>query len=254
MAKLVPFFGTEVAKDGLVTLFYHVPLAGEADASGGVVQSGGRWLGGGRLKWYNSAAPGDPEDRRYVGWREFDTEEAATAFVLDTLEEVRAVRGGMEKERGVEHFPETLLRPRKPLREFVRWMAENLPCFHRRPDVDRAALCDWRAACAELAGTCAGTGLAFNALVGSWCFAAMGPSDGKGLPPVPPPVNKVAFDRWMACCDEFRCRCPDLKETVEIELQGWRFAACPPADKRMWDFFHNMAEVARKNKDKANLN
>ena len=36
----VPFFGLEVERDALVKLFFHAPMAGEADLSGGVVRSG----------------------------------------------------------------------------------------------------------------------------------------------------------------------------------------------------------------------
>ena len=57
--KLVPFFGMEVEPDALVKLFFHAPLAGEADLAGGVVRSGGRWWGGGRIKVCASNDPGD---------------------------------------------------------------------------------------------------------------------------------------------------------------------------------------------------
>jgi hypothetical protein len=39
----IPFFGMEVEPDALAKVFFHVPIAGEMDFTGGVVCSGGRW-------------------------------------------------------------------------------------------------------------------------------------------------------------------------------------------------------------------
>jgi hypothetical protein len=83
--KLVPFFGLEVAPDAFVKMFFHAPLAGEADWSGGVVRSGGRWWGGGRIRVYASDDPGDPRDERWARWADFASEEEATDHALQAF-------------------------------------------------------------------------------------------------------------------------------------------------------------------------
>ena len=127
----VPFFGLEVERDALVKLFFHAPMAGEADLSGGVVRSGGRWWGGGRLKVYASDDPGDPRDERRAGWADFDTEEEATDYALKAFHDFRQTAKEVERERGLEPLEAYLTYPRTTPHGFCQWAAKaGLPFFH----------------------------------------------------------------------------------------------------------------------------
>jgi hypothetical protein len=129
--KRVPFFGLEVERDALVKVFFHAPMAGEADLSGGVVRSGGRWWGGGRLKVYASDDPGDPRDERRAGWADFDTEEEATDYALKAFHDFRRNAKEVEKERGLEPLEAYLTYPRTTPHGFCQWAAKaGLPFFH----------------------------------------------------------------------------------------------------------------------------
>jgi hypothetical protein len=129
--KRIPFFGMEVEPDALVQLFFHAPLAGEADLTGGVVRSGGRWWGGGRLKVYASDEPGDPRDERWVGWADFDNEDEATAYALKAFHDIRQSAKKVEKERGLEPLGAYLTYPRTTPDGFCQWAKmAGLPFFH----------------------------------------------------------------------------------------------------------------------------
>ena len=128
----VPFFGLEVERDALVKLFFHAPMAGEADLSGGVVRSGGRWWGGGRLKVYASDDPGDPRDERRAGWADFDTEEEATDYALKAFHDFRRNAKEVEKERGLEPLEAYLTYPRTTPHGFLQWAQKaQLPFIHQ---------------------------------------------------------------------------------------------------------------------------
>ena len=98
----VPFFGMEVEPDALVKMFFHVPIADVMDFTGGVVCSGGRWWGGGRLKLYVSE---DPSGQRYLPcWVDFDTEHYATARALSMFRYFRRNAKKVDKKRCLEAY------------------------------------------------------------------------------------------------------------------------------------------------------
>jgi hypothetical protein len=127
--KLVPFFGMKVEPDALVKLFFHASIAGEADLAGGVVRSGGRWWGGGRIKVYASDDPGDWRDERSVRWAEFDNEEQATGFALKAFHDFRQNAKEVEKERGLEPLGAYLTYPRTTPDGFCQWAEKAGPPF-----------------------------------------------------------------------------------------------------------------------------